>query len=116
MGMLDELREFGVDVDEGLQRFINNSALYEKMLRTFPNMVHSSRVSVDFDANDYDEVIDKTHALKGVTGNLSLTPLFEAYTKIVDLLRAGNPEDAREELKKVLPIQEDIINCIEKNA
>lgn len=116
MGMLDELREFGVDVDEGLQRFINNSALYEKMLHTFPSMVHSSRVSVDFDANDYDEVIEKTHALKGVTGNLSLTPLFEAYTKIVDLLRAGKPEDAREELKKVLPIQEDIINCIEKNS
>ena len=43
MSMLDELQEIGVDVNEGLQRFMNNTSLYEKMLRTFPNMIHSSK-------------------------------------------------------------------------
>lgn len=114
MSMLDELQEMGVDVDEGLQRFMNNTSLYEKMLRTFPNMIHSSKISLNFDDSECDDLIEKTHALKGVTGNLSLTPLFVSYTKIVDLLRNGKPEEARVELNQMLPVQEKVIHCIEK--
>ncbi len=114
MSMLDELQEIGVDVNEGLQRFMNNTSLYEKMLRTFPNMIHSSKISPDFDDSECDDMIEKTHALKGVTGNLSLTPLFVSYTKIVDSLRRGEPEEARVELNQLLPVQEKIVNCIEK--
>lgn len=116
MSMLDELQEMGVDIKEGLQRFMNNVSLYEKMLRTFPKMIHSTTISADFDDSECDEMIEKTHALKGVTGNLSLTPLFVSYTKIVDSLRAGKPEEARTELNQVLLIQEKIVACIEKNS
>jgi hypothetical protein len=41
-----------------------------------------------------------------------LTPLYEAYTEIVDLLRAGKPEEARKILKDILPVQEQILNTI----
>lgn len=114
MSMLDELQEIGADVNEGLQRFMNNTSLYEKMLRTFPQMIHSSKISPDFGDDECDDMIEKTHALKGVTGNLSLTPLFVSYTQIVDSLRAGKPEEARAELKKMQPIQEKIVDCIER--
>ena len=50
-----------------------------------------------------------------MTGNLSLTPLYEAYTKIVDLLRMGNVEEANRIYLEVLPVQEEILarirNC-----
>ena len=57
----------------------------------------------------------QTHTLKGVTGNLSLTPLYNAYTEITNLLREQKYDDARAALEKILPVQNDILSCIEKS-
>ena len=115
MSLLDEMKELGVNVDEGLKRFMGNSALYEKMFGSFVKMINKSLVDPDFDANDYQDVIEKTHAIKGATGNLSITPLYEAYSKIVSLLREDKPEEAREVLKNILPVQAEIVSRIEKH-
>lgn len=116
MDMLEELKTMGVDVEEAVERFVGNAALYEKMLRTFPKMIRNSEVDPDFDGNDYEDIIEKTHAIKGTSGNLSLTPIYKAYTDIVDLLRSGKPEEARQVLKDVLPVQEKILECIESHS
>lgn len=116
MNMLDELKGLGVDVDEGIARLTGNPAFYEKMLFRFPEMLSKSSVDPDFDCNDYGEVIELAHAIKGATGNLSLTPLFQAYGEIVALLRAEQPQQAKEVLHQILPIQEKIVACIEKYA
>ena len=114
MSLLDELKELGVNVDEGINRLMGNASLYEKMLGTFVNMMDKSTVDPDFDGDNYGDVIETTHAIKGAAGNLSITPVYDAYTEIVDLLRAGQPEQAREVLKKVLPVQKEIVDCIKK--
>lgn len=116
MNLLDELKGLGVDVDEGIARPTGNPAFYEKMLFRFPDMLAKSSVNPDFDCNDYGEVIEQTHAIKGATGNLSLTPLFQAYDEIVALLRADQPQQAKEVLQQILPVQEKIVACIEKYA
>lgn len=116
MDMLEELKTMGVDVEEAVERFVGNAALYEKMLRTFPKMIRNSEVDPDFDGNDYADIIEKTHAIKGTSGNLSLTPIYKAYTDIVDLLRSEKPEEARQVLKDVLPVQEKILECIERHS
>ena len=110
MSLLDEMKELGVNVDEGLKRFMGNSSLYERMFGSFVKMINKSLVDPDFDANDYQEVIEKTHAIKGATGNLSITPLYEGYSKIVSLLREDKPEEAREILKNILPVLKSILN------
>ncbi len=115
MNLLEELKALGVNVDEGLERLAGNEALYKRLLGTFIKTINTYGVEPDFDRNDYSEIIEKTHAIKGITGNLSLTPLYEAYTRIVDLLRAGNPEQAQMVLEQILPIQKEIIDCIERN-
>lgn len=115
MSLLDEMKELGVNVDEGLKRFMGNSSLYERMFGSFVKMINKSLVDPDFDANDYQEVIEKAHAIKGATGNLSITPLYEAYSEIVSLLREDKPEEAREVLKNILPVQAEIVSCIEKH-
>ncbi|MCM1038042.1 MAG: hypothetical protein NC314_04015 [Roseburia sp.] len=115
MSLFEELKELGVDVDGGVKRINGNEKLYTKLLGSFVKSVNTYRVDADYDGNEYNDVIEKTHALKGVSGNLSITPLFESYTKIVDLLRAGKPEEARPILKEILPLQEQIVECIEKN-
>ena len=46
---------------------------------------------------------------------MSITPVYEAYTEILNLLRTGKPEEAKAVLEKILPVQEKILACIESN-
>ena len=116
MSLLEELKSLGVDADGGVKRLAGKQALYERMMFKFLDMMKKSVVSPDFDSNDYGEVIEIAHALKGAAGNLSVTPVYEAYRKIVDLLRSQQPEEARKVLKDVLPVQGKILDCIERHA
>ena len=118
MALLEELKDLGVDVDSGLNRLNGNEALFVKLLGTFVRTMESYNVSLDFDGSDSEEVAsvtEKAHAIKGAAGNLSITPIYEAYTQIVDLLRAGDIEPAKEEIEKILPVQKNIIDCIKAN-
>lgn len=116
MALLEELKTLGVNVQEGLDRLGGNEALYTKLLGSFIKSMETHSVRPDFDENDYDEIIEKTHAIKGTSGNLSLTPIYEAYTEIVALLRMGEPAQAKERLEKILPVQEQILQCIKNNT
>lgn len=114
MGLIQELKSLGVNTDEALERMGGNSSFYERMLVIFRDMIKKSPIRMDFDCNDYSDVVEIAHALKGASGNLSLTPIYEAYSEMVRLLRADQPEQARQVLKKLLPVQAAIIDCIEK--
>ena len=112
--MLEELKSLGVYFDDAFTRLGGNEAFYKKMLGRIQSMLEATTVDPEFDANDYQGVIESAHAIKGATGNLSLTPLYKAYTDIVDLLRQGNPEEARKILIDVLPVQAQILEVINK--
>lgn len=115
MNLLDELRKLGVSVDEGVKRLGGSAAIYKKMLKTFAKMMKEYAVEPDYDGKDYEDIIEKAHAIKGASGNLSVTPVYEAYSEMVDLLRKGQPEEAREVLVKILPVQEKIISAIDNS-
>lgn len=114
MSLLSELSESGVNVNEGLDRLMGNAALYERMLGSFVKMMKTMEVQPDFDNTNYADIIEKTHTIKGTSGNLSITPVYEAYSEIVRLLRADQPEEAKAVMQKIIPIQDKIIKCIEK--
>lgn len=114
MAMLEELKTLGVDTDGGLERLMGNVSLYERMLGKFVKMMRDTDINPDFDSENYGDVIEKAHVLKGTAGNLSLTPIYEAYQDVVTLLRNEQPEQAREVIKRALPVQEEILCCIEK--
>lgn len=116
MDVLEELKELGVDIEDGLKRLNKNQALYKRLLNTFVKTMKAKVITPDFDASDCTEAIEIAHAIKGTAGNLSITPVYEAYSEIVNLLRAGQPEKAREVLVKIIPIQDEIIQCIEKHS
>lgn len=115
MNLLDELKALGVDVDDGLKRIMGNEKLYRRLLGLFVKMIGTQTVDPNFDAADCKETIEKVHAIKGTAGNLSLTPIYEAYSEMLNLLRTDKPEEARAILVKVLPVQQEIISCIENN-
>lgn len=114
MGMIEELRALGANTAEALQRFMGNSALYEKMLKKLPKVVEDSPVLPLVRARDYEAATSNAHALKGVTGNLSLDPLYEKYTLMVDLFRAGKNDEAAALLDETLIIQKSFLDVIGK--
>lgn len=115
MNLFEELRALGVDVDDGVKRIMGNEKLYKKLLGSFVKMINEQALSPDFDTTDCTEAIEKAHAIKGTAGNLSLTPIYESYSEILNLLRGGKPDEAKAVLEKIIPIQKDIISCIEQN-
>lgn len=111
---LDELKALEVNVDEALQRFMGNTGLFERMIGKLPAAVKDNEVMPCFETGDFKGALEKAHTLKGVTGNLSVTPLYTNYSEIVNLLRADKHDEARTILENLLPVQEKIIACIEK--
>lgn len=114
MDLFEELKENGVDIDEGMERMMGNAGLYQRMLFKLPDMMKKLWVDPEFDGSEYSEIIERVHTMKGTTGNLSITPLFKSYTEMLGLLREGKPEEARAVYREILPLQDKIIACIEK--
>lgn len=115
MALLEEMQALGANVQEGMDRVMNDQSLYEMMLGMFVDEVEKDTISVDdFDKEDLDEVIKRVHTLKGVAGNLSITPLFEGYMETLTLLRAGDAAKAKETFTGILPTQEKVLDCIKR--
>ena len=115
MGMIEELKNLGLDIDEGLDRVMGDASLYEMMLGMFVDSVRDNPISAgDFDGADLDGLIKRVHTLKGMTGNLSLTPLFNGYNESLVLLRGGQAAQAKAVFEKVLPTQTAILDCMKQ--
>lgn len=116
MSLLEELKSLGADVEEGLDRVMGDNALYEAMMGMFIDSVNNNPVSTeDFSRTDLSILIERTHMLKDVTGNLSITPLFKRYTRVEGFLRADQAAEARQEFEQLLPVQAEIIGCIKRH-
>lgn len=116
MSMLEELKKLGVNVEEGLERVMDDEPLYETMLGMYIDKVHSNSIEMeDFDADDLETLIARVHMLKGLTGNLAMTTLFEGYMKVLDYLRTGCAQEAKEEYERILPDQAAVMDCIKRH-
>lgn len=49
------------------------------------------------ESKDYSKAFDCAHTLKGVCGNLGLTPMYEIICRVVEALRTKQPELAKQE-------------------
>ena len=114
LDLLTELKGMGTNIDEGIERCMNNVGLYEKLLKKVPQNMEKLEVLSYFESGDYETALMNAHTIKGVSGNLSLTPLFSAYSDIVNLLRADKPDEAKKILVGILPLQGQIVDCIKK--
>ena len=114
LDLLTELKGMGTNIDEGIERCMNNVGLYEKLLKKVPQNMEKLEVLSYFESGDYETALMNAHTIKGVAGNLSLTPLFSAYSDIVNLLRADMPDEAKKILVGILPLQGQIVDCIKK--
>ena len=85
---INALREYGANVQEGLERCLNDEGFYLEMVRMALDEEGFKRLSDAIEAGDKKSAFEAAHALKGVLANVALTPLYEQVSEVTELLRA----------------------------
>lgn len=99
---IEKLIEFGANTAEGLGRCYGNEALYLRLVNMIPAEANFTALEEAIAAGDLDKAFEAAHALKGVLGNLSLTPMYEKCSQITELLRVRTEMDYTELVKELL--------------
>ena len=90
---IEGLNSFGANTAEGLGRCYQNETLYLRLVKMIPAEQNFDKLKNSLEQNDLDTAFEAAHALKGVLGNLSLTPMYEKCSEITELLRARTEMD-----------------------
>lgn len=90
---VEALNEFGANTQEGVARCMNNADFYLKMVRMSADDQNFNQLQESLAQKDLDRAFEVAHALKGVLGNLSLTPLYEPISELTELLRKRTDMD-----------------------
>ena len=107
---VDKLRQFGANVDEGLQRCMNNEAFYLRMVSLFLQDKSFDALKANIEKGDLDEAFKASHALKGVLGNLALTSLYEIICETTELLRNKTQCDYSGYIQKYENLYQNLIS------
>lgn len=90
---VEELRSAGADVETGLSRCVGNETLYLKLVNMGLGDTKFEELGAAVNAGDLSKAFDLCHALKGVIGNLAITPLFDALSDMTEKLRGREKAD-----------------------
>ena len=90
---LQQLKAFGCNTDEGLQRCLNNETFYLGLVNKFVTSIDLSNLRKALANKDLETAFKEVHSLKGVAGNLALTPIFDVTVKMVEPLRVKQDID-----------------------
>lgn len=87
-----EMEANGYDVDGAIHRFSGNEVLYLTFLKRFPSNEHYDKIEKNLiDKNlidkNYETAYKAAHALKGITGNLGLNPVYRLLEEMLSTMR-----------------------------
>ena len=108
------LENAGIDYDAAVARFPGNSRLYIRFLHKFLQDENMQLFSLAMKEERYEDALLAAHTLKGVTGNLGLTQLFDLCSQIVLQMRAGNMTQAQELLSQIKESYESAVAAINR--
>ena len=114
MSLLTELEELGVDVKSAVNRLGGDEDIYQDILLGFLEDLEQYAVKEYLESGDCEKACRNAHALKGVAGNLGLTPIFKMYARMNALLKEQNISEAAEIYEEGLEKQEAIVSCISR--
>jgi HPt (histidine-containing phosphotransfer) domain-containing protein len=90
--MTDEQREkikgAGYDYQASIERFMNKEDLYLKFLLKFLADKQFDNLKAALEADDAEAGYTAAHTLKGVAGNLGITPVFSLASEIAEICRS----------------------------
>lgn len=90
---IEKLQEYGVNTKEGLARCMNNANFFMRMIGMGLKNDSFEKLGKALADNNLDEAFEQAHALKGVVGNLALTPIYNPLAEMTEMLRAKKDVD-----------------------
>ena len=88
--LMKKIEAYGADMSGIDGRFLGDSALYESCFRDLVCDPVFEELERAVSGREYEAAFLAAHALKGVLGNMGLTPCYDAICALVESLRAGD--------------------------
>ena len=113
MSKLDKLIEY-INTKEGLERCLNNEDFYLRLVNKALNDDSYFKLKEELENKNLDEAFKIAHSLKGVIGNLSLTPMYEIIYELTERLRKKEDIDYSNYLEGLFRIREELLKIIKE--
>ena len=107
---IEALKDSGANVEEGLSRCFGKEDFYLKMVNMGLTNQNFQLLGPALEAKDYDRAFELCHSLKGVIGNLSLTPLYDLICQLTEMLRSKTDTDCTGLYSQIMRMQEKLLS------
>lgn len=87
--LIEELEDLGCDMEETMERFLNNEELYFDCLGKALDDKSFILLGRTLDEKDTRAAFEHAHNLKGLMANMGLAPIYNEVVAIVEPLRKG---------------------------
>ena len=101
-----KLKEVECDVEGALARFLDDEDLYVQFYGELLKDEAFDNLGVALEEKRLSEAFEFAHALKGIVGNMGLTPMFNIVCDIVEPLRINTDDGVKENYKELLSLRE----------
>ena len=106
--LINRLRSYGADMNATMERFVGDEALYDRCFRMFLQDPSFADLEKALSQKDYTAAFNAAHTLKGVAGNLGLTPLYAKICEIVEALRHQDYSNLTQQHEAILSAKEEV--------
>jgi HPt (histidine-containing phosphotransfer) domain-containing protein len=86
-----------IDIESGLRRVAGSAKIYAKILNSFLATEEFDKLATNLDAGDIETAAATVHGIKGMSGNLSLTKLYNETVSFEVKLKQGVYEPAEKD-------------------
>ncbi|MDR2771149.1 MAG: Hpt domain-containing protein [Clostridiales Family XIII bacterium] len=86
-----------IDIESGLKRVAGSVKIYIKILNSFLNTEEFDKLTANLAAGDIESAVATAHGIKGMSGNLSLTKLYNETVAFEAKLKQGVYETAEKD-------------------
>lgn len=90
---IDNLKEYGANIDDAMVRCMNREDFYIMLVGKVLADERLTQLEKQLSEKDLDAAFETAHALKGMYSNLSLDPLTKPISEMTELLRARTDTD-----------------------
>lgn len=104
-----KLQEYGVNTKEGLSRCMNMEKFYFRMLGMGLKNDSFEKLGKALEENNLEDAFEQAHALKGVVGNLAITPIYEPLSDLTESLRAKKDLDYVSLYKPIKELRDKLV-------
>ena len=116
-------QKYGADYETTMSRFMCNEQLYLTILAMLPRDENLHKLDRALQSHDFPTAFDAAHTLKGMAGNLGLTPLYQTICALAEPLRNGGLDEdytalfhsVKEEFERAIQLVELLKEISESN-